>query len=443
MSLERKLLAALVDNPGEIARVFDMGLREELFEEPLSNRVFTFMKDYWLSTQMQKAPTRFVVESQHPGFILEVSEDQPDPAWLALMLIKRFATNNVQKIAQAAATTCHDDPIKTLHAMMADAYKAAEAILPRHSRTDMAENVEERRRRYALREQGIGVGVTLGLPELDDHTGKLLPGELAAIGAFSKVGKTMMIAKAAMEARRLGWKPIIFSLEMPVDEIEDRMDAMFSGVSYNQLSKRRLDLDGMRALFSSQDETAALGLGMRIESPDEGERTVAHLLARARHTGSNYVLIDQLSFMEETQKYPSEKQRQGSILKQLKNEIGRESRGKVPCVLAVQLRRESLERKEGPELNDFADAAEVERTCDLLLGLSRTPSQRMERNMRLDVLGGRRCEIASWLLKWDLIDSTTIRVTNRIERGVPQTAPTAQPPIIPQVPLVPVLPAAT
>lgn len=436
MSLERKLLAALVDNPSELARVFDMGLREAVFEEPLSNRVYTFMLDYWNSTQQTQVPSRYVIETQHPGFVLETGTPEdplPDPSWTAYKLIQRFSTNMIQQIAQAAATTMHDDPVSTLRAMVADAYNASETVLPRHSRSDMSENVEERRRRYALREQGIGVGVTLGLSELDEHTGKLLPGELAVVGAYSKVGKTMMLCKSAMEARKQGWKPIIFSLEMPKEEIEDRMDAMFSEVSYNRLSKRRLDVAEMQRLFGYQDIVAALGPGMRIERPDEGERTVAHLLARARHTGSDYVLIDQLSFMEETAKYPSEKQRQGSILKQLKNEIGRESRGKLPCALAVQLRRESLERKEGPEINDFADAAEVERTADLLLGLSRTKTQRMNRNMRMDVLGGRRCEIAAWLLKWDLIDSTTIAVRNVIEHGVPQTsggAP-AQPPIIP------------
>jgi hypothetical protein len=208
---------------------------------------------------------------------------------------------------------------------------------------------------------------------------------------------------------------------------------MFSGVSYNELSKRRLTSTGLTQLYRAQEATAAMGLGLRIESPDEGERTVAHLTARARHTGSTLLLIDQLSFMEETQKYPSEKQRQGSILKQLKNEITRQSRGKLPCVLAVQLRRESLERKDGPEINDFADAAEVERTCDLLLSLSRTTGQRSRNEMVLSILGGRRCEIATWLLNWNLLTSTTISVRNRIERGVPQ-APAAPAPIIPALP---------
>lgn len=420
MSIERKLLSTLTE-PDEIARIYDMGVTDKVFEEPLAGQVYRFVIKYWQDSQMMKAPTAFAMAESNPGFAVEEVEE--DAGWLAEVLMRRFATNGVQRMVHDAAVSCHEFPIETLRRLMSEAYDAAEAILPRHSRVDLAENVAERRQQYALREQGIGRGVTLGLPELDEHVGNLLDGELCALGAFSKVGKTMGLCKAAMEARRQGRKPIIFSLEMPVDEIWARMDAMFSGVSYNRLSKRRLDIPEMKRMFDAQDLVASWGPGLRIEAPDEGERTVAHLISRARHTGSDFVLIDQLSFMEETQRYPSEKQRQGSILKQLKNEIGRSSRGKLPCMLAVQLNRESLERADGPLIKDFADAAEVERTCDLLLALSRNKAQRQNRQMLMQILGGRRCEIAAWILRWDLVDSTDIRVLNPVVNGRPEAVP--------------------
>lgn len=421
MTLERRLLATLID-PVNIERVYDMGLHHKCFEEPLAAAVFGFAIDYWNETQQESAPTKLAMETQFPGFHLEIPTDLEDAGWLAKTLMSRFATNGVQRMVQAAAVTCHADPIGTLRALQSEAYDAAETILPRHSRSDMSSNVEERRRRYSLREQGIGTGIGFGLPEIDEITMGTLPGELCGIGAFSKVGKTMILAYAAAAAREAGYTPIIFSLEMPVDEIEDRMDAMFSRMSYNRLVKRRLDIDELKTLHTSQARVAELG-SVRIESPDEGERTVAHLTARARHTRSDFILIDQLSFMEETRSYPSEKQRQASILKQLKNEINRGSRGKLPCHLAVQLRRESLDRKEGPELRDFADAAEVERTCDLLVALSRNKEQRMKREMQFDILGSRRSDIGSWMLDWDLIDSTTIKVKRPINRSPVQLVP--------------------
>jgi hypothetical protein len=240
-------------------------------------------------------------------------------------------------------------------------------------------------------------------------------GEVAVIGAYSKVGKTMWLANAAVEARKQGFVPIIFSLEMPKEEIEDRIDALYSGVSYDRLSKRRLMGEELDRLIRAQDEMAELG-SFCVESPPEGERTVAHLASRARYAGADYLIIDQLSFMEETSRVQTEKQRQGQIMKQLKNEVSRPGSDRLACLIAAQLRRESLDRRDGPEIRDFADAAEVERTADHLLALSRNNEQRSNRLMRLDILGSRRCEAASWLLRWELERRTSLSILERIER---------------------------
>jgi replicative DNA helicase len=417
MSLESKLLAKLTD-PNEIARVWDMGLKAEVFEDPICQYVYGFITDYWLSSQMKVAPTPFVIEEEVPGFKLEDDTDT-ESWWLVEKLTERYARNGLHDMmieaGQMAQQGENPDPVRALKWLQTEVYNANQTISPRHSRSDMS-NYEARRERYRLREEGGEVGMPLGIEELDEHTGSVLPGELAAIGAFSKVGKTMMLVKAASAARLAGYKPIFYTLEMPVSEIEDRIDAMISGVSYDRMSRRKLgpkELEEMHAMQVALDEMG----GIMIESPPEGERTVANLTARARHSGADYMLIDQLSFMEESTRTNSEKQRLGGILKQLKNEIGNAARGKLSCFMACQLNRESLERTDGPLLKDFADAAEVERTCDLLLALSRNQQQRSNRTMRLDILGGRRCETAKWLLNWDLIDRSHISVLERITRS--------------------------
>jgi replicative DNA helicase len=413
MSLERKLLAKLTD-PREIDKVWNMGLRAEAFEEPLANRVYEFMLEYWRTSQMTAAPTPMVIETQHPGFKLEPGVEETAD-WLAEALMTRFIVNRIQKIIEASATTCFADPLGTLRAMANASYFASESVAPRHSRSNLALNVDERRMRYAAAEEH-GIGIPFGLDEFDTHTGGLLAGELCGVGGLSKTGKTFFLCHVAVAAMRAGYRPVIFSLEMTREEIEDRLDALLSGVSYDRLSKRTLDIPELRNLFTAQD-TMTADCPILVEAPEEGERTVAALLSRTRHTGSDFVIIDQLSFMEETQRYPSEKQRQASILKQLKNEISNSSRGKLACLLAVQLKREANNRKSGLEITDFADAAEVERTCDLLLGLSRNKEGRLNKLMQFDILGSRRSDIASWQLFWDLIDASEIRISSRIIGG--------------------------
>jgi replicative DNA helicase len=412
MSLESKLLAKLGD-PAEMASVWDRGLRADVFEEPMMRLAYEFIVDYWQTSQMKAVPTPYVIETEIPGLRLE-DDPEVESWWLADKLRERYAKNAGQELLIAGSAAIAEDPEKGLKQLLAAVYDATETISPRYARSDMSD-FEARRLRYQMREENGEAGIGFGIPEIDEITGGVRPGEIAAVGAYSKVGKTMLLLFAAAEARKAGYKPVVFSLEMAIAEIEERLDALLSGVSYSRLSRHKLTPHEIDRLHITQQQVADMG-PLCIESPDEGDRTVAHLCARTRHLGADVMLIDQLSFMEETVKCVSEKQRLASILKQLKTEVSREARGKIPCFLACQFTRESLDHDDGPVMKDFADAAEVERTCDLLIGLSRNQQQRANRTMRFDIMGGRRCDTAKFLLHWDLIDRSYIAVMDRITK---------------------------
>lgn len=413
MSIEHKLLSTLTD-PANIAKVWEMGLRPEAFEDPFNAHVFEFITEYWLESEMKTAPTSFAIETARPGFRVQDGIEE-QAWWLAEELKTRYTVNQGQQIVIDFANNHRADPVLALKKLTDEAYRASEVISPRHSRSDMSD-FEERRRRYRTHEEAQP-GIPFGLPEFDEHTGGLLPGELCCVGAYSKVGKTMLLLYIAAMARRAGFVPIVFSLEMSIEEIEDRLDAMLSGVSYSRLSRRKLTIKELEVLHRVQEEIVEMGTGkIRIESPDDGERTVAHLTARARHTGSDLMLIDQLDFMDASRRVNSKKERFEIILKELKNEIRKTSRGRIATVLACQLNRESLDAADGPQLKHFADAAEVERTADLLLGLSRNKQEQANRMMKLAIMAGRRCEPAQYLLHWDLVDRTWIEIEKRIDR---------------------------
>lgn len=414
MSLEHKLLSTLTD-PQNIAKVWEQGLRPEAFEDPFNAHVFEFITEYWLESEMKVAPTAYAIETARPGFKAQTGVEE-QAWWLAEELKTRFTVNQGQEIVRQYVDIHRTDPVTALKKLTEDGYRACEVISPRHSRSDMTD-FEERRRRYRTAEE-IQPGVPFGLPEFDEHTGGLLPGELCCVGAYSKVGKTMLLLYIAVMARRAGFEPIIFSLEMSKEEIEDRLDAFLSGVSYSRLSRRKLTIKELETLYAAQEALVEMGTGkIRIESPEDGERTVAYLTARTRHTGSDLMLIDQLDFMDASRKVYSKKERFENILKELKTEIRKTSRGRIPCVLACQLNRESLDSADGPQLKHFADAAEVERTADLLLGLSRNKQERANRMMKLAVMAGRRCEPAQYLLSWDLVDRTHIAIEKRIDKA--------------------------
>ena len=150
---------------------------------------------------------------------------------------------------------------------------------------------------------------------------------------------------------------------------------------------------------------------IHVERPNEGERTVASLCARARQVGSDYLFIDQLSFMEPGQRVQTLKEHHSVIIKQLKTDISRPGM-EMPCLLVAQANRDSL--KEGLSLASFSNATEIEATVDMALGLHRTQDMRANHVMQLDILKSRRSDTASYLLRWELVERADISLIEQI-----------------------------
>lgn len=423
---ERKLLAKMTEL-AEISRVWEMGVRHEVFEDPINRFAFVFMVDYWLDSQMQHAPTWVVMETEFPQLQLDpVVEETTD--WLIDRLKHRYATNRLQDLVRRALDKGNAaDPVGALDKLWHDAYDAAQVNAPRYARVDITETVEARRERYRrdVTSQAL-TGVPIGLPELDQHTRGILPGELCAAAAYTKTGKSWLLAQAFVTALRNGQRPIFFTLEMGIPEMEDRIDALYSGVSYQRLSQRDLNPDEFVALTDAQDRMAeyrADNWSGFIERPQRGERTVKHMVSRARQVGASFLIVDQLSFIDAERTYSGDsalRMKHGELVFELKDEIARESVGKLPCLLAVQLNRQAAATGTGGrgELYNFANSSMVEQTVDLALGLWRNTEMRANNAMGLDIMGSRRCDTRSWTLAWHLTDRSEISVREEfVEQG--------------------------
>jgi len=410
-SHERKLLVKMTDLH-EITRIWDMGVRREVFEDPINGFAFQFMIEYWKDAQMRTAPTLSVMESEFPQLPLPVIVEETTD-WLVDWMKHRYSSRTVQTIVRDVMKLTASEPVAALEKLWHDAYDASQNNVPRYSRVDMAQTVADRRERYnrEVRDNQMA-GVSIGLAELDEHTRGILPGELCAAAAYTKTGKSWLLANAFVAAHRSGLRPLFFTLEMGVPEIEDRIDAIYSGVSYQRYSQRDLNPAESAALRDSQDAMAASGPAW-VERPQRGERTVKHMVSRARQLGADFLIIDQLSFIDAERDYTGDsalRMKQGDIIFELKDEIARESAGKIPCLLAVQLNRQAAAGGGRGELYNFANSSMIEQTVDLALGLWRNTEMRANNAMGLDIMGSRRCDTRSWTLAWHLTDRTEIRI---------------------------------
>lgn len=409
---ERKILSCLT-TPERMTQVWEMGLRPEVFEQPVNQAVFSFVLEYWYSEQMMKVPTQDILTYEFPGVSFHSTVEE-STSYLVEVLQRRYATNKLQEMIRKAAGTSSEDPQGTLKTLFGEAYSASESIVPRFSRSNMRTSIEQRRSRYLNRQDNHGAGVTLGFPILDHHTNGLRPGELCAVGGHAKTGKSMYLSVVASEARRQGLTPLFITLEMSKEEIEDRLDAIYSGISYNRLTHGELNPQEAFRLRAAQEELAALG-DLFVERPGEGERTVPHIVSRARQLGADYLIIDQLSFMDSVGSHREVTTKHAEIIAHLKREISSDAAGQIPCLLAVQLNRASAAAPEGINLHSFSNSTVIEQTVDLALGLSRTRDERANHLMRLDILGARRSDAYSWICRWNLTSETRIEIMGEVQ----------------------------
>lgn len=413
MDLEGLILSRLL-NPEVMAESWDLGLREEVFEDPQNRSIFDFIQGYWLDEQMERTPTLEIVQHEYPGWEPASDEDESIP-WLVGALKKRLAANRAQEIMRSAAQVSTEDPRESLDLLFDGAWEAKKSLLERSNRSDLSTNVEERRKRYNDNFDD-GDGIPLGLSEIDEHTRGILPGELAVVAANTKVGKSWTLVHSALEARRAGYTPYIATLEMSVEEMEDRFDALASGVGYGKLQRRELMFEDHRILKEAQDELAEEG-SIFIEQPDRGERTVQYLTTRARQLGADFLVIDQLSFMESRRFYPSTTDKHAEIIHELKEDISSTKNGKLPTLLAVQLNRAAASENASQRGNmqNIANSSAIEQTVDIAYGLYRNKEIRANNCMVIDIMGSRRTDPKSWLLDWRLDDVSRFEVIQEYE----------------------------
>lgn len=408
VDLETGLLSKLITNPEAIRHCWDVGLRASAFEDPLNARIYQFTVDYWVQGSMSIAPTAGVI---HTEFGVKPPEPTEEALpWLVSKLKTRYRTNQTQNLIREVLPTLNEDPEAALNMLYTEAWNVKEQTSARHDRSNFAESIQERRDRYIARTLSQNPGAPLGLDPIDDHLGGIRPGEVAALAGFAKTGKSMALVKSAIAARQKGFTPCVFTLELSIPEWEDRMDCHVSGVGYGKMQRAELDMDDIQRLHAAQEEIAELG-DIFIERPELGDRTAVHMVNRARQLGADYIIIDQLSWMEAERNYRDRRDQYNEMIRSLKAEVSRTTHGEIPCLLAVQFNRESKKKTGGRGgMENIANSADVEQTVDFVFGLSQNSEMRANHAMVFDIVAARRADTKAWMLDWRLNNETRIEV---------------------------------
>lgn len=206
----------------------------------------------------------------------------------------------------------------------------------------------------------------LGLSSLDKMLGGMEKTDYCIIAAQTSVGKTAFVAQAVRRWAMLRKKVVYFSLEMPKQQIIERMFANSASVPLSDIRERRCleDKGLLRKLADTATELYELG----IDIQDSGKLTPSDVLRLTRGRGYDAIVIDHLGLMQATGRPENRNQEVSKISRDLRM-IAMQT--KTPVIALCQLNRAVAARAEKQVvLSDLRDSGSIEQDATHVIGLS-------------------------------------------------------------------------
>ncbi|TNH05588.1 replicative DNA helicase [Testudinibacter sp. TR-2022] len=216
-------------------------------------------------------------------------------------------------------------------------------------------------------------GVSTGFSSLDRKTAGLQPSDLIIVAARPSMGKTTFAMNLCENAMMGESKPVlVFSLEMPADQIMMRILASMSRVDQTKIRTGQIEDETEWARINSTVQMFSDKPNLFID--DSSGLTPTELRARARriyreHGGLSLIMVDYLQLMRAPGYQDNRTLEIAEISRSLKA-LAKELQ--VPVVALSQLNR-SLEQRadKRPVNSDLRESGSIEQDADLIMFIYR------------------------------------------------------------------------
>ena len=220
-------------------------------------------------------------------------------------------------------------------------------------------------------------GLLTGYEDVDKLTFGLQAGQMIVLAARPSMGKTslgMNIAENVAAPVKAGADPrgiLVFSLEMPADQLAMRMLCGRARVNMKRVRERILERDELRRLA---EEAAALKKAP-IWVDDTSGLNILQLRAKARRMCRQHevalIVIDYLQLISGTDMRVPREQQISEISRGIKA-MAKEL--KVPVMVLSQLNRASEKENRRPRISDLRESGSIEQDADVVFLLASPPS---------------------------------------------------------------------
>lgn len=317
------------------------------------------------------------------AYLAELSKNTPSAANInayADIVRERAVVRDMIKVANEIADAGFDPQGRTSENLLDFAESRVFQIAETRANKDegpkaidaiLEETVEKIEQLYQKPHDGV-TGVSSGYQDLDKKTAGLQKSDLIIVAARPSMGKTTFAMNLCENAAMTEEKPVlIFSLEMPGNQIMMRMLASLSRVDQTRIRTGQLDDEDWARISST--------MGILLEKrnmyiDDSSGLTPTEVRSRARriyreHGGLSLIMIDYLQLMRVPSLSENRTLEIAEISRSLKA-LAKELQ--VPVVALSQLNR-SLEQRadKRPVNSDLRESGSIEQDADLIMFIYR------------------------------------------------------------------------
>jgi replicative DNA helicase len=210
--------------------------------------------------------------------------------------------------------------------------------------------------------------VFTGFQKFDLDYGPMMSGEMVVVAAKTSIGKTAIMVQMGLYHADMD-RPVLFcSLEMPMEQLRDRIFCGIAGIPSNEFRSGRLSREHRtkleRAAASFRDKP------FYIWSP-RGDKSITRIAAKARSVQAEFkiqcLFVDYLQKIQHYDKSGSREEHVAACSRGVKD-IALDL--DVPVVVGCQLNRKADEDGE-PELHMLRESGSIEQDADMVMFVHR------------------------------------------------------------------------
>ena len=217
-------------------------------------------------------------------------------------------------------------------------------------------------------------GVQTGYVDIDKMTFGMHPGQMIVLAARPSMGKTSLAMNIAEHVTRPvkgdGLTTLVFSLEMPADQLAMRMICGRSRVNMGRVRDRMIGKQQMHELTQAAKELKQAPLFV----DDSSNLNILELRAKARRLHRkrplSFIMIDYLQLISGVDNRVAREQQIAEISRGIK---GLAKELNIPVLVLSQLNRESEKEKRLPRISDLRESGSIEQDADVVFLLATNP----------------------------------------------------------------------